>query len=211
MSWIAVGITVASTALNIYGNVKQGESAASAANTQADWSLENAKWSREDADQARRDAQGALEDAERSRAEGYAHEDMQRRGSAMQLGRTSAAIGQSGVDPASGSALQVATQAAAFAELDALNIRYEGLMRAQQNVNQAEQLGRQATAYEREAIGHERAAASGQYQARNARQGGYLGAASSALAGASSAYGGYTKSVGPTTAPSSYGMNNRSN
>lgn len=167
-------LLIGSAAIGAFGSIRQGETSAGAYNTQADWSLENAKWSREDADRARLDA-------DRARAETYAREDAQRRGAALQLGKMNAATAQSGVDAGSGSALAIAQQSATMAELDALTMRYEGLLRANQ-------IDRQATGFEREAIGYERQAAAGRYQAKQARIGGYLGAATNVLTSAASYY-----------------------
>lgn len=179
---VGVGMLVASAGLKAVGSIMQGESSASAANMQADWALDNAKLSREDAALSRLNA-------DRARAEGYAAEDTQRRGGRMQLGRQAAAIAQSGIVAGSGSALDVATQSATFAELDALNVRYEGLMRGSS-------FDQQAVQYDREAIGHEREAAIGRYTAKSARQAGYLGAATGVLSSAASYYGGMKPTTG---------------
>lgn len=97
-----------------------------------------------------------------------AREDQQRRGAAMELGRQAAAFSQSGVDPTSGSAMRVAADSAAQAELDALNLRYEGQMQA---------------------FGYTREAALERQRARYARNAGYFAAASSILGGAAQGYG----------------------
>lgn len=108
-----------------------------------------------------------------------AREDQQRRRSAMELGRQAAAFAQSGVDPTSGSAMRVAADSAAQAELDALNLRYEGQMQA---------------------FGYTREAAIERQRARYARNAGYFGAVTSILGGGAQAYG-----MRPTTATSSFG------
>lgn len=179
---MAEAMAVVSGGLKAVGSIMQGESAASAANTQADWAQDNARLSREDAALSRLNA-------DRARAEGYAAEDTQRRGARLQLGRQAAAIAQSGVVAGSGSALDVATQSATFAELDALNVRYEGLMRGTS-------FEQQAVGYDREAVGHEREAAIGRYSAKSARQAGYWGAATGILSSAASYYGGSKPAAG---------------
>lgn len=189
MSWIFVGVSVASTAVSVYGQIRQGENAASLSNLQADWSRQNAQWARDDADQARKDAERARGDADRTRAEGYAAEDATRREGRASQGRLNASVAQSGVDAGSGSALRVATQSATYAELDALNVRYAGLMKGYSVDLQAQGLDRDAVRFDREATGHLRSAAVGQYQARQQREGGYYGAASSILSSAANYYG----------------------
>lgn len=66
-----------------------------------------------------------------------AAEEAQRRKSNLVLGEQRAAFAQSGVDPSSGSGLLVQQQSATNAELDALNIRYQGLMQSRGLLAQA--------------------------------------------------------------------------
>lgn len=95
------------TGLEVAGILMQGNAEKKAANY-------NAAILESNADQATREA-GAREEA-------------QRRDAAFQLGRQRAAIAQSG-GGFGGSAADVMRQSASLAELDALNIRYEGDLR----------------------------------------------------------------------------------
>lgn len=76
-----------------------------------------------------------------------AAEDAQRRKSALVLGEQRAAFAGSGVDPNSGTGLLVQEQSASNAELDALNIRYEGLLRGRGLLAQSQLDTRQASIY----------------------------------------------------------------
>jgi hypothetical protein len=111
---------------------------------------------------ARNNATGAQQAAS-------ANEDAQRRKSAWQLSQQRAALGQSGV-AFEGSPLDVYGQSVGNAELDALNIRYQGQSQATNYLNQSLMYGEQASAA-RESAG-------------NAEDAGFLGAATSLLGGA---------------------------
>ena len=154
MTWF----TVATAAVTAASAIAGGDAQRRAANTNADIAEQNRKLAAE---------------------QGFAREDAFRRQARMRLGSQAAAIAESGVDPGSGSALLVAAQSATNAELDALNIRYEGLT--------------QATGYAREAVAERR-------RGLNATQGSYYSAAASILDAASRAGG-----VRPTTSPGGYG------
>lgn len=97
-----------------------------------------------------------------------AREDASRRRSRQILGAQYAGAAESGIDPNSGSAARVLQDDATAAELDAMNIRYEGLMQAH---------------------GYEREQAMERARGKQARTAGYLGAATSILGGAAKAYG----------------------
>jgi len=99
-----------------------------------------------------------------------ANEEEQRRKSAMQLGEQRAGLLQAGIG-AAGSASDVIGQSTANAELDALNIRYQGQLQANNYANQSLMDDAQAGAANQ--------------SAHNDVQAGYIGAASSLLSGAS--------------------------
>ena len=147
MDPVSATLLIASTAATAAGSIAQGNAAAAAANANATVSAQNRDIALQQA--------GAREDAQRRRAH-YA------------LGSQAAAIAESGVDPGSGSAARAIAESATNAELDALNVRYEGLM--------------QARGYDTQAM-FERA------RAKQARNAGYYGAVTSILGGASKAYG----------------------
>jgi hypothetical protein len=104
-----------------------------------------------------------------------AREEAQRRRGRQVLGAQAAATAQAGVDVGSGSPLAIAAQSARNAELDALNIRYEGGLQARGFDIEAENLRYQGRV-------------AGQ-NAKNARRAGYWGAASSIIGGAANYYG----------------------
>ncbi|NOV24158.1 hypothetical protein E5S69_11610 [Cupriavidus necator] len=106
--------------------------------------------------------------------QGNANEEAQRRQAALQLGKQRAATAQSGVDLASGSALDLYQQSATNAELDALNIRYGAQLQAQ--------------GYQQQSTLDSLSAQQAGNNARSAMTAGYLNAGASAL----SAYGTYT-------------------
>lgn len=95
-------------------------------------------------------------------------EDQQRREAAFIIGKQRAASAQAGLG-LSGSAADVERQSEVMAELDALNIRYEGQMKAHGYLAGAAQ--------------EDYAGSVAGYSASSARSGGYLAAATRALAG----------------------------
>jgi len=97
-----------------------------------------------------------------------ANEEASRRKSAYALSQQRAAIGQSGV-AFEGSPLDVLGTSAGNAELDALNIRYQGQL--------------QATNYLNQGLMQEAQAGAAQQSASNAEDAGTLGAATSLLSG----------------------------
>lgn len=116
------------------------------------------------------------QNAQVSRQQANAREETQRRRARQALGEQRAALAQAGIG-LSGSAADVYGQSAANAELDALNIRYEGELDARGLLAQSE-----LSRYSGQTAG---------VNARSARSAGRLDAASSLLAGASNAYGSY--------------------
>lgn len=115
------------------------------------------------------DANAKIADQNRRAAfdQSSAREDAFRRKARYALGEQAAAIAESGVDPGSGSALRVATESATNAELDAMNIRYEGLMQG---------------------FGFERQASIERQRGKHAQRMGYLGAASPLFGEAADSY-----------------------
>lgn len=145
MTWFYIGATVV---VGVATAVSTADSQRRAAHTNADIARQKAKIA---VDQA-----GVNEDAQRRRA-------------AMVLGQQRAAAAESGSDLSTGTNADLAAQSATNAELDALNIRYQG------------KLG-QLSGNEQAGLDDMRAD-----DASNAQ---YLNAASSALSG----YGSYVKS-----------------
>lgn len=102
-----------------------------------------------------------------------AREEQQRRIARFASGERQAAIAQSGTG-LGGSNADVDRQSEILAELDALNIRYEGQTQSTGLLNQSKLDGFQADAYGK--------------AAKRARTDGYIGAASAALGGVSKGY-----------------------
>lgn len=113
--------------------------------------------------------------ADNAASVGNAREESVRRTNRMEAGRRAAAIGQSGLG-SGGSNADVNAQSATLAELDALNIRYEGQLEAHSLRAQASLEGWQGDV--------NRAFRS------TARRGTYIATAGSLLSGASRAYAG---------------------
>jgi hypothetical protein len=105
MAWIQL----AAAAIAVVGQLAQGQQAKQAANYNAAIAEQNA------------------DEAERAGAE---RENIARQNSAQMLSSQRVAMLQNGVDPAAGTALVGAEQQTRDAELDALQLRYEGLMQA---------------------------------------------------------------------------------
>jgi hypothetical protein len=144
VTWFYIGATVV---VGIASAVQSADASRRAAHTNADISRQKAKIAEQQA--------GVNEDAQRRRA-------------SMVLGQQRAAAAESGSDLSSGTNADLAAQSATNAELDALNIRYQG------------KLG-QLSGTEQAGLDDMRAD-----DASNAQ---YLNAASSALSG----YGSYLK------------------
>lgn len=127
--------------------------------------------------QANADAYNAEIDAQNARVarqQANAREEAQRRQAKQVLGEQRAALAQAGIG-LSGSAADVYQQSATNAELDALNIRYEGELQARGLLAQSE-----LNTYQGKAS---------RMNAGSARRGGYTNAAATILSTASQAYG----------------------
>jgi hypothetical protein len=141
MTWFFVG----AAAVTAVSAIAAGDAQRRAAHTNADIARQKAKIAEQQA--------GVNEDAQRRRA-------------SMVLGQQRAAAAESGSDLSSGTNADLAAQSATNAELDALNIRYQGKIGALSDTEQA---------------GFD------DMRARDANTAGYLNAGASAL----SAYGSY--------------------
>lgn len=119
-------------------------------------------------------AEMEAQNARVARQQAGAREEAQRRQARQVLGEQRAALSQAGIGLA-GSAADVYGQSAANAELDALNIRYEG------------ELGARGLLAQSELSRHEGSVSA--MNGKSAKRASYVNAASSLLAGASSAYG----------------------
>ncbi len=103
-----------------------------------------------------------------------ANEEAQRRHARIVIGQTRAGLAQAGIG-AEGSASDVLQQSSENAELDALNIRYQGQLQAQGLTNQANL--------------DDYTARTARSNASSARTGGWLNAGASLLSSAGTAYG----------------------
>ena len=155
-----ITLLIASTAVTAVGSIAQGNAAAAQAEGQANAARYNAQINENN-------AQTALQ-------AGNANEEAQRRKSAQQLGQQRAGLAENGIGLDSGTATDLTEQSAMNAELDALNIRYQGKTQAQ--------------AYRSGAALDRAQADQAMANASSARTSGYLTAGASAL----SAYGKYS-------------------
>lgn len=163
----ALWASIASTAVSVVGAISQGEQASAQAKAKAKAEEYNAAIARNK--------------AESSRAIASQKEDAQRRRARLIIGQQRASDAGSGF-LATGSVADSEMQSMVNAELDAMNIRYQGDMEAKGYLSQAGMSEFNADNYG--------------IAASNATNSGYLGAASSMLSGASKVY---TKMSQPTT------------
>ena len=126
------------------------------------------------ADAANYNAVVANQNAETALQAGSANEDAQRRKSAVALGQQRAGLAESGIGLNSGTATDLTEQSALNAEMDALNIRYQGQTQAQ--------------AYKTQSALDVQAAQQAKANASSAMTAGYLTAGATALSG----YGRYS-------------------
>lgn len=142
MAMLAAPLMLASGAVQAVGSIVQGNAANAAAKANA----------------------AALEQqAEAENRAAGAREETQRRQNRQFLGAQRAALAQAGIG-VEGSAYDIARQSAINAELDALNIRYEGQLRSNKLRNEAKIT---------------------RFEGKQAKIGGYLGAGASILSGVS--------------------------
>jgi len=128
--------------------------------------------------------------AEMASMQAGAAEEAQRRKAELLLGEQRAAFVQSGVDPSSGTGLLVQNQSARNAEMDALNVRYQGLLQGRGLLAQSQLDTRQAAIYGQNATLTGVNAALSTYGAYQAGKGRYLKQGNYSGAGYSSMYGG---------------------
>lgn len=93
---------------------------------------------------AQRNQNIAKQNADLALEQGQAQEQAQRQKTAQMIGAERAAMGASGVDLGSGSALSVQTSTAETGELDALTIRNNSMLQSRNYLNQAENFGTEA-------------------------------------------------------------------
>lgn len=151
---------IASMAFSVIGAISDASSKSDAYESQAEWNRYNAAIERQNADAALQ--QSAAQQAQ------------QHRRARQVLGEQRAAVAQSGTG-FTGSNLDILDQSATLAELDMLNIAYEGQMRAR--------------GYNIQAQADDYRAGVNRKSARNASSAGYLNAGRSLLTGVSSNYG----------------------
>jgi cytochrome c biogenesis factor len=149
-------ISMISTAVSAVGAISQGMAASDQAQSAAQAAQYNATVDQQNANNAM--------------AVANANEESQRRKNAYMLGNTRAGLIQSGIGT-DGSSSDVLQQSAQNAELDALNIRYEGILKGRAYSNQENLDVMQANA--------------DQNNADNAMTNGFLGAGGALLSGAS--------------------------
>jgi len=147
----------------------------------ADASADN---SRAQAAAAQTNATIAQQNAHNTLAVSSANEDAQRRKSAYALGQQRASLLSAGIG-AEGSAADVLAQSTGNAEMDALNIRYQGQLQAANYQNQSLMANAQSSAALRSAA--------------NAEDAGTLGAATSLLGGATQIVKNYKPATTATT------------
>ncbi|MDR3555921.1 MAG: hypothetical protein P4L55_14280 [Syntrophobacteraceae bacterium] len=124
----------ASIVTGVAGTVMQGEAAAQSADYMAQVARNNQLI-------AQQNANMALE-------QGTIKEEAQREQTGAQIGRIRSAYGAMGVEPNSGSALDVRSSAAEMGELNAQTIRYNAGVQAWNDKNQANSYGAQSQLYQ---------------------------------------------------------------
>ena len=97
-------------------------------------------------------AKMGVSNAQQASMQAGAAEETQRRNAAAVLGNQRAAFAQSGVDPSSGTGLLAQEQSATNAEMDALNVRYQGLVQGRGLLAQSALDTRQASIYSQNAM-----------------------------------------------------------
>ena len=153
-------LMIATAAVGAVGSIASGEAQARQQESQAAAANQNAIM-------ARQQAESTLQAAN-------ANEEAQRRKSAVEMGRQIAGMAENGIGLDSGTATDLTEQSSMNAELDALNIRYQGQS--------------QARALKYEAATDDWQADNLRKSANDTRIGSYLNAGASAL----SAYGNYS-------------------
>ena len=137
MAAAAPYLAVGSAVTGVAGAVMQGKAQAASADYMAQVAANNQRI-------AQQNANMALE-------QGQVKEETQREQTGAQIGRARAVFGASGVDPNSGSALDVRSSAAELGELNANTIKYNAHVQAWNDLNQAGAYGAQSQLYSSQA------------------------------------------------------------
>lgn len=137
MAFMAAAMPMVSAAMSAVGFVMQSMQQSNAAKQQAQQQEYDAAVQRNNAILANANASNALKVAS-------VQEDQKRRENAQHIGGQKAALIESGIDITSGSGADLVEQSAINNELDALNIRYEGQLKANSYSNQANSYTAQA-------------------------------------------------------------------
>lgn len=169
-------ISIISTALSVIGALSAGQSRARQYEAAAAASQYNAAVARQR--------------AENARAVYGQREEMQRRRARMILGQQRAAIAESGTG-LGGSNLDIERQSEVMAELDALNIAYEGELVARGALSEAAMYDFESSSYRE--------------QASSARRSGYIGAGAALLSGIGD-YIRVSETKAPQPRPKVYGL-----
>lgn len=137
MAAAAPYLAAGSIATGVAGSVMQGVASAQSADYMAQVARHNDLI-------AQQNANMALE-------QGQIHEEAEREQTGAQIGGERAAFGAMGVDPNSGSALDVRTSAAELGELNTQTIKYNTHVQAWNDINQANAYGAQSQLYSAQA------------------------------------------------------------
>jgi hypothetical protein len=134
---LSIGTSVIGTGVQMIGGYEQSQAQAASANY-------NAQVARNNQIIAQQNAQIALD-------QGNVAEQAQRQKTAQLIGADLAQEAASGVNPNSGSALDVRSSDAQIGELNALTTRYNAALKARDYENQASSFGAQAELYSAQA------------------------------------------------------------
>jgi hypothetical protein len=134
MAAAAPYLAAGSIVTGVTGSVMQGEAAAQSAGYMAQVARNNQII-------AQQNANMALE-------QGTIKEEAQKEQTGARIGSMRAAYGAMGVDPNSGSALDVRSSAAELGELNAQTMKYNAHVQAWNDINQAESYGAQSRLYQ---------------------------------------------------------------
>ena len=137
MAAAAPYLAAGSIATGVAGTLMQGAASAQSADYMAQVANNNNRI-------AQQNANMALE-------QGQIKEEAEREQTGAQIGRERASFGAMGVDPNSGSALDVRTSTAELGELNAQTIKYNTHVQAWNDINQAEAYGAQSRLYSAQA------------------------------------------------------------
>ena len=134
MAAAAPYLAAGSIVTGLAGTVMQGEASAQSADYMAQV--------------ARNNQQIAQQNANMALEQGAVAEEAQREKTGVRIAQARTAYGAMGVDPNSGSALDVRSSAAELGELNAETIRYNAHVQAWNDINQANSYGAQSRLYQ---------------------------------------------------------------